>query len=62
MLAKGYGVGEEAIATLKREAKSEETDAKCQPDLNAKTNGIYTLAESVEARAKIALKGAVPRL
>lgn len=60
MLAKDYGVSEEAVAALKREAKSGDTDAKYQPDLNGKTIGIYTLTESAGVRAKTALEELFP--
>lgn len=60
MLAKDYGVSEEAVAALKREAKSGDTETKYQPDLNGKTIGIYTLTQSAGARAKAALEELFP--
>ncbi len=60
MLTKDYGVGEEAVAALKRDAKSDDPDAKSELDLYGKTIGIYTLAESAGARAKAALEALFP--
>lgn len=60
MLAKDYGLADDAVAMLKRATGSEELDEKSKPDLNGKTIGIYTLAESAGARAKIALEDLFP--
>ena len=60
MLAKDYGLGDEAVATLKRDAKSEDPASQHKPNLNSKTIGIYTLAESAGARAKSALEALFP--
>ena len=60
MLAKDYGVGGDAVATLKGVTDEKGPEAKSKPDLNGKTIGIYTLAESAGARAKIALEELFP--
>ena len=59
-LAKDYGVGPEAVASLKREAAGDEVSAPSLPNLNGKTIGIYTLAEAAGSRAKAALEGLFP--
>lgn len=60
MLAKDYGVDAEAVDALKKDAKSDDSDTEYQPNLNGKTIGIYTLAESAGARAKTALEELFP--
>ena len=60
MLAKDFGVGADAVAALKRDTQSEDPEAKSKLDLNGKTIGIYTLAESAGARAKAALEALSP--
>lgn len=60
MLAKDYKVGDDAIAGLKQEAKCQDPGAEHRPDLNGRTIGIYTLAESAGARAKRALEEMFP--
>ena len=59
-LAKDYGVSEEAVTALKRDAETEEAGAPSRPDLGGKTIGIYTLAEAAGSRAKAALEALFP--
>lgn len=59
-LAKDYGVGPEAVTALKREAATEEAAAASLPNLEGKTIGIYTLAETAGSRAKAALENLFP--
>lgn len=59
-LAKDYGVGQEAVTALKREAGAGEAGAASTPDLSGKTIGIYTLAEAAGGRAKAALENLFP--
>lgn len=59
-LAKDYGVGPEAVTALKREAATDEAAAASLPNLEGKTIGIYTLAETAGSRAKAALENLFP--
>lgn len=55
-LAKDYGVGPEAVTALKRETATDAAAAASLPNLEGKTIGIYTLAETAGSRAKAALE------
>lgn len=60
-LAKDYGIGADALITLKRDAQLEEGNAAApQYDLDGKTIGIYTLAETAGNRAKSSLEALFP--
>jgi len=59
-LTKDYGVGQEAVNALKREAEAEDAVAASLPILDGKTIGIYTLAEAAGSRAKAALERLFP--
>lgn len=59
-LSKDYGVGSEAVVALKREAAADDAVAASTPNLNGKTIGIYTLAETAGSRAKVALEDLFP--
>lgn len=59
-LAKDYGVGAEAVIALKREAATDDVHATSLPNLDGKTIGIYTLAETAGGRAKVALEELFP--
>ncbi len=59
-LGRDYGVGDEAVAALKRDASQEAADEGALPDLQGKTIGIYTLAEAAGSRAKAALEKLFP--
>ena len=59
-LARDYGVGDEAVAALKRDASQGDAVEEALPDLHGKTIGIYTLAEAAGSRAKAALEKMFP--
>ena len=59
-LGRDYGVGDEAVAALKRDATQDAADEGALPDLQGKTIGIYTLAEAAGSRAKSALEKLFP--
>jgi hypothetical protein len=60
MLAKDYGLADDAVAALNQFTASEDLDAKSTTDLSGKTIGIYTLAEAAGTRAKRALEDLFP--
>lgn len=59
-LAKDYGVDQESVTALKRDAEGERAGAAPMPNLDGKIIGIYTLAEAAGARAKAALEALFP--
>ena len=59
ILAKDYGVDDEAVASLKR-ANEESAADLVLPNLAGKTIGIYTLAEAAGTRAKHSLEAMFP--
>ncbi len=60
MLAQDFGESADVVASLKRSSKSMEFEHQEKTDLKGKTIGIYTLAGSAGARAKIALETLFP--
>lgn len=59
-LVKDYGVGQEAVTALKREAAVDDAAAASVPNFHGKTIGIYTLSEAAGSRAKAALEVLLP--
>lgn len=59
-LAKDYGIGADVLIGLKREAQEEERQGASPYDLDGKTIGIYTLAETAGSRAKASLETLFP--
>ncbi|CDZ42303.1 Hypothetical protein NGAL_HAMBI1146_50690 [Neorhizobium galegae bv. officinalis] len=59
-LAKDYGVDAEAVSALKREQGADDVGAASYTNLEGKTIGIYTLAETAGSRAKVALESLFP--
>ena len=59
-LAKDYGIGADVLIGLKREAQEEEGQGASPYDLDGKTIGIYTLAETAGSRAKVSLETLFP--
>jgi len=58
-LAQDFGVGPDALTSLRRTEEADQQSASL-PDLNGKTIGIYTLAETAGGRAKAALEQMFP--